>query len=161
MKIMENRNLMVLVLIAALLTGTLLGVTLAYQFDIYRPESEEQETPPSPDPPTYENITVKESHSLIQNNTNNSNFTILDVRTPGEFADGRIPGAVNIDYYNESFGDMLGILDRNRTFLIHCRSGARSGFALELMKELEFREVYNMLGGIIEWKEEGFATVEE
>ena len=157
MKIMENRDLMFLALLGALVIGVVVGVALAYEFDIYKPESDEQET----QPPIYENITVQQSHSLILNNTNNSGFVLLDVRTPEEFAEGYIEGAINLDYFNESFGDVLGILDRNRTFLIHCRSGARSGFALELMKELEFREVYNMLGGIIEWKEEGFATVEE
>ena len=149
-------KLMIPVLIVALLIGTLLGVTLAYQFDIYRPESEEQETPL----PIFENVTVQGAHSLIQNNTNNSNFVVLDVRTPEEFSDERIQGAVNLDYFNESFSAVLGILDKNKTYLIHCRSGTRSGFALEVMKELEFWEVYNMLGGIVQWKEEGFETVE-
>ena len=149
-------KLMIPVLIVALLIGTLLGVTLAYQFDIYRPESEEQETPL----PIFENVTVQGAHSLIQNNTNNSNFVVLDVRTPEEFSDERIQGAVNLDYFNESFSAVLGILDKNKTYLIHCRSGTRSGFALEVMKELEFWEVYNMLGGIVQWKEEGFETLQ-
>jgi len=54
---------------------------------------------------------------------------------------------------------MLNNLDKNKTYLIYCRSGARSGSALDIMAELNFREVYNILGGINQWKAEGFPTV--
>ena len=156
MKIMENRNLMILALLGALVIGVVVGVALAYEFDIYKPEIYEQGT----ELPIYENITVQQSHSLILNNTNNSGFVLLDVRTPEEFADGYIEGAINLDYFNESFSDVLGILDTNKTYLVYCGVGGRSGQSLAMMKELEFKEVYNMVGGLSKWKEEGFETVE-
>jgi len=80
------------------------------------------------------------------------------VRTPEEFADGHIENAINLDYYSETFGDELNKLDKNKTYLVYCRSGRRSRNALDIMEELNFREAYNMSGGIIEWKAEGLPT---
>jgi len=105
-------------------------------------------------------ITPQEAFTLIQDNQNNPDFVIIDVRTPEEFADGHIENAINLDYYSETFGDELNKLDKNKTYLIYCRSGKRSRNALDIMEELNFREAYNMSGGIIEWKAEGLPTTE-
>lgn len=102
-----------------------------------------------------ENITPPEAFTLIQDNQNNPDFVILDVRTPEEFADGHIENAINLDYYSETFRDELNKLDEGKKYLIYCRSGNRSGKALNIMQELNFREVYNMSGGILEWQAEG------
>lgn len=106
-----------------------------------------------------ENITPQETYTSIQENQGNPDFVIIDVRTPEEFTGGYIEGAINIDFYSETFADELDILDKNKVYLIYCRSGARSGSALDIMEELNFREVYNMTGGMIQWKAEGFPTV--
>ena len=103
-----------------------------------------------------ENITPQEAFTLIQDNQDNPDFVILDVRTPEEFANGYIENAINLDYYSDTFRDELNKLDKNKTYLIYCRSGNRSGKALNIMEELNFREVYNMMGGIIQWEAEGF-----
>lgn len=105
-----------------------------------------------------ENITPEEAYILIQENKDNLNFIILDVRTPEEFLDEYIENAVNLDYYSDNFRNDLDKLDKNRTYLIYCRSGRRSGNALNVMKELDFREAYNMLSGIIKWKSERLPT---
>jgi rhodanese-related sulfurtransferase len=108
---------------------------------------------------TIEDITPQEAFTSIQNNQNNPDFVIIDVRTPAEFAEEHIENATNIDFYSEAFRDTLNNLDKNKTYLIYCRSGVRSGSALDIMAELNFREVYNILGGINQWKAEGFPTV--
>jgi len=105
-----------------------------------------------------EDITPQEAFTLIQNNQNNPDFVIIDVRTPQEFAEEHIENALNIDYYSETFRDELNKLDKNKTYLVYCRSGGRSGNALNIMKELTFREAYNILGGINQWKAEGLPT---
>ncbi len=105
-----------------------------------------------------ENITPQEAFTLIQDNENNPDFVILDVRTPEEFADGHIENAINLDYYSETFRDELNKLGKNKKYLIYCRSGNRSGKTLNIMERLNFREVYNMLGGIIQWEAEGLPT---
>ncbi len=108
-------------------------------------------------PQTIKNITVEEAHTIIESTKNDTSLVIIDVRTPEEFNQEHIPGASNIDFRSNNFKEELNGLDKNKTYVIHCRSGARSAQALEMMRELGFREVYNM-GGIIQWKEKGFPT---
>jgi rhodanese-related sulfurtransferase len=109
-------------------------------------------------PQVIKNITVEEARTIIQNNEKVNNVVIIDVRTPDEFNQEHIQDASNIDFYSDNFKEELNKLDKARTYVIHCRSGSRSAQALEIMKELGFREVYNM-GGIIQWKEKGLPTV--
>lgn len=116
-------------------------------------------TKPEPDIQIIKDISAKEAYDLIQNNKDNPNFIIIDARTREEFADEHIENAINLDYYSETFRDELNKLDKNKIYLIYCRTGRRTGLALDIMEELGFREVYNMLGGITQWKEEGFPTV--
>jgi len=108
---------------------------------------------------TIEDITPQEAFTLIQNNQNNPDFIIIDVRTLEEFVGEHIENATNIDFYSEAFRDMLNTLDKNKTYLIYCKVGGRSGSALDIMAELNFKEVYNILGGINQWKAEGLPTV--
>jgi len=108
---------------------------------------------------TIEDITPQEAFTLIQNNQDNPDFVIIDVRTPEEFGMQHIENATNINFYSETFRDTLNTLDKNKTYLIYCRSGNRSGRALDIMAELNFKEVYNILGGINQWTREGLPTV--
>lgn len=103
-----------------------------------------------------EDIGVREVYDLIIKNKENSNFVIIDVRTPQEYTDGHIENALNLDYYSENFRDELNELNKERIYLIYCASGNRSSRASSIMEELTFREVYNMLGGITQWKAEGY-----
>lgn len=113
---------------------------------------------------TIENITPEKAYSLIKSYREGcpcrrEDFVIIDVRTPEEYADGHIENTINLDYYSKTFEDELHKLDKNKTYLIYCRSAHRSGMVLDTMKALGFIEVYNMLGGIIQWKAEGFPTI--
>jgi len=116
-----------------------------------------QETPTQ----IIEDITPQEAFTLIQENQDNPDFVIIDVRTPEEFAEEHIENAINLDYRSETFQDELNILDKNKTYLIYCRSGGRSGNALAIMAELDFWEVYNMSGGINQWKAEELPILED
>lgn len=100
-------------------------------------------------------LTVEEAAELLRNNTDNPDFVLLDVRTPEEFADERLDKAVNLDYYARNFREELSRLDRDKLYLVYCRTGRRSGLALRMMDELGFKEAYNMIGGIVQWKAEG------
>lgn len=106
-----------------------------------------------------EDITPDEAYALIQDNRGNRDFIIIDVRTPEEYAGGHIEKAINLDYKSETFGDELDKLDRNKTYLIYCRSGRRSAGALDMMEEIGFREAYNMVGGILQWEAERLPIV--
>ena len=106
-----------------------------------------------------EYVTPREAVALIQDNQNNPDFEIIDVRTTEEFAEGYIENASMMDFYSETFQNELGKLDKDKTYLIYCRSGNRSGKTLDVMYELNFREVYNMLGGITRWTSEGLPII--
>lgn len=106
--------------------------------------------------PIIKNIDAKEAYKLIQENLNNDDFVIIDIRTPSEFNSGHIKGAMNIDYYNSYFSENLNALDKNKTYLVYCRSGHRSGNSMQNFRQLKFKLTYNMLGGINSWKSEGF-----
>ncbi len=147
---MNPKNLMISLFLGALIIGVLL-TSACIQTETNTTKSETQIQ-------IIKNITPEGAYILIQENKDNSNFVILDVRTPEEFLGEYIENAVNLDYYSDTFRNNLDKLDKNRTYLIYCRSGRRSENALNIMKELDFREVYNMLGGIIKWKSEGLPT---
>jgi rhodanese-related sulfurtransferase len=76
---------------------------------------------------------------------------LLDIRTPDEFATGHIAKAQVIDFYATDFSAKLQELDKNTTYLIYCRSGSRSSKALETMRSLGFKSVYELDGGINNW----------
>ena len=114
---------------------------------------------PTTETTIIEDITPDEAYALIQDNRGNKDFIIIDVRTPEEYAGGHIEKTINLDYKSETFGDELDKLDRNKTYLIYCRSGGRSAGALDMMEELGFREVYNMVGGIVQWEAERLPIV--
>ena len=113
----------------------------------------------NPETQIIEDITLEEAFALMEDNRYDENFVIIDVRTPEEYAGGHIEKAINMDYYSETFADELDQLDKEKTYLIYCRTDQRSGEALDMMAELGFREVYNMLGGIVRWEEVKLPTV--
>lgn len=71
---------------------------------------------------------------------------VLDVRTPEEYADGHIEGSLNIDVNNKDFAKKITALNKDDTYKIYCRSGRRSGKALDQMKSMGFKDLEN-LGG--------------
>jgi len=83
-------------------------------------------------------------------------LVILDIRTPEEFDEVRLGGAVNVDYYGTDFADQLDTLDKNTPYVMYCRSGNRSSDAVKTMKDLGFTEVYEIDGGIVNWIESGY-----
>jgi len=103
-------------------------------------------------------ISAKESYDMINKNKDNPDFILIDVRTPGEYNSGHIANSTLIDFLSPSFEDNINKLEKNKTYLIYCRSGNRSASALKTMKELGFDNVYNMLGGIILWEKESYPT---
>lgn len=80
---------------------------------------------------------------------------ILDVRTPGEFAGGSIPGATNLDYNGSAFKEGIAKLDKGKPYFVYCLSGGRSGSAAKYMRSNGFNEVYDMSGGLLVWQKEG------
>ena len=86
---------------------------------------------------------------------------LVDVRTAEEFSEGHIKGAINIDYLAENFSIEIQELELESPVLLYCRSGNRSSKAMKIMKELGFKEVYNLEGGIKGWISENNSVITE
>jgi phage shock protein E len=83
---------------------------------------------------------------------------VLDVRTPAEFAEGHLAGAVNLDVNAADFRTKVGALTKDVPYAVYCRSGNRSGTALAIMKALGFTQTYHLGGGITAWTAAGGAV---
>ena len=105
------------------------------------------------------NITPEKAFSLVNENKNNSNFVILDVRTPIEYRDGHLEGSKNIDYKSNDFKKVIEEMDKTKTYILYCRSGVRSVKSYDIMKKLNFTDVYNIEGGIKRWMKKGLPIV--
>ncbi len=108
---------------------------------------------------TVGNLTPAEAQAMILENRDNPDFVLLDIRRPEEFASGHLEGAGLLDFYSPEFKDELAKLDRDKTYLIYCRTGRRTELALGMMQELGFKKAYHMTGGITRWKAEGLPSV--
>ena len=96
----------------------------------------------------YNNVTAEEFRKIQEKNTD---AVVLDVRTPAEVRQGKIPGATNLDVTGRSFGDDLNKLNKDKTYLLYCRSGARSAQACDYMSSKGFKNLYNLNGCISRW----------
>ena len=110
---------------------------------------------PPPDPTTITNLNVKQGKELIDENKNNPDFVILDVRTPEEFNSGHIANAVNIDYKSPDFKEQLENLDKDKTYALYCHSGRRATASADIMNGLGFQNIYNF-GGVKQWLDAGY-----
>ena len=80
---------------------------------------------------------------------------LVDVRTPAEYAEDRLPGAILINVREATFDSQIQQLDKSRPVFVYCRSGKRSLQAAKVLEKNHFKVVYNLKGGIIAWKENG------
>jgi len=77
---------------------------------------------------------------------------LVDVRTPSEFEAGTIGNAKNINWHDANFVFEISKLDKTKPVFIFCQKGGRSGAALNKMKKLDFKEVYDLGVGYRGWK---------
>ncbi len=80
---------------------------------------------------------------------------VLDVRTPTEYADGHLAGALNIDVESPDFADQIAALDKTAPYAIYCRSGNRSAVAMSEMADAGFTDLAHLVGGINAWVQDG------
>jgi rhodanese-related sulfurtransferase len=82
---------------------------------------------------------------------NSPDATLLDVRTPEEYEQGHLPGAINMNVQSYDFAEEIENLDPHKPCFVYCKGGARSMMAYSILKDHGFDEVYNMRGGIMAW----------
>ncbi|AFL80149.1 Rhodanese-related sulfurtransferase [Aequorivita sublithincola DSM 14238] len=92
----------------------------------------------------YHDVTAKKDVQLV------------DVRTPEEFAEGHLDNAKNINVLETDFITQAEKLNLDEPIYLYCRSGKRSAKAALILKDVGFKEIYDMNGGYIHWVEDGF-----
>ena len=76
---------------------------------------------------------------------------LIDIRTPGEFTEGYIEGAINVNFFDRDFNAQMAKLNKDKELYIYCRSGNRTGKAAKRLKDQGFTKVYDLQGGILNW----------
>ena len=87
------------------------------------------------------------------------NGIILDVRTPGEVAQGYIENSVIIDIYDQNFIAELNKLPKDKEVYVYCASGVRSVQAAEILQQNGFTHIYNLREGLMDWQRSGYPIV--
>lgn len=102
--------------------------------------------------PSNLGVIHKSTNEEFQKAIDNKVGVLVDIRTPEEFAEGHLPGSVNVNFKKRTFKSFISKFDKNTPVLIYCRSGNRSGKAEKAMRALGFKEVYDLKGGFKGWK---------
>lgn len=79
---------------------------------------------------------------------------LIDVRTPEEFNRGSLDGALNMNFRSDNLENQLNTLDKSKPVFIFCQAGGRSGKCYKKMKDMGFKEVYDMEGGYGSWSKQ-------
>ena len=104
-------------------------------------------------PAQARDISVQDAAALLQNPP--EGLVIVDVRTPAEFREGHLPGAVNMDYFGGPFETQIQSLPKTAPVLLYCRTGNRSGSAYDVMTKAGIGNILHMNEGITKWQQLG------
>ncbi|MCL2455225.1 MAG: rhodanese-like domain-containing protein [Micrococcales bacterium] len=101
-------------------------------------------------PPSGTSLSVSDFEALIAQD----GVHLIDVRTPEEYAEARLEGATNIDYYDD-YAAGIAHLDPEASYALYCRRAVRSGNAMQIMIDAGFTDVVDLSGGITAWNQAG------
>ena len=102
------------------------------------------------------NIDVSEVKNKIDNK---EEIVIIDVRTTPEHLRGKIEGSINIplDVFEKKIEEIIS--DKEEPVYLYCLSGSRSEVAAQIMDQLGYKNVFNIISGLLAWKNKGYALV--
>ncbi|GGG54978.1 rhodanese-like domain-containing protein [Bizionia arctica] len=104
--------------------------------------------------PGNKNITVVTAEEM-QAILDLDEVQLVDVRTPEEYSAGFIKSAQNIDFLSDTFEEDILKLDKSKPVILYCQSGGRSAKCSKKLVEAGFIKVYDLQGGITQWKHKG------
>lgn len=105
-----------------------------------------------PKKPSAYNAIQLLSPSEFKERVEGKNVQLIDVRTPKEYASGSIDGAKNINFFSGRFNIEFNALDKNKPIYLFCRSGSRSRQTSKKIALYGFTEIYDLQGGILNYK---------
>lgn len=106
---------------------------------------------------TETKLSTEEVQKILTNVTNHVAL-LIDVRTPEEYEAAHLESSLNIDYKSDDFASEVSKLDKNKTIYLYCRTGNRSGKAVDILKSLGFKFAYN-IGGLEDLRNAGLPSL--
>jgi rhodanese-related sulfurtransferase len=100
---------------------------------------------------SYQNLS---NHDFKERISDNPKAVIIDVRTPEEIANGKIEGAMEINWHDKDFAKKIFALDKEKEYYLYCKVGGRSAKAARLMIKNGFGKVFNLGEGYQSWVKE-------
>jgi len=97
---------------------------------------------------------ISSLNNVNQIDFSNPNNVLIDVRTPEEYADGHVKGAINLNVKDDNFGKKVSELDSTKNYYIYCRSGVRAKSAEAIMLENNLKKVHTFQDGMMTYKGE-------
>lgn len=98
---------------------------------------------------SYTEVDYKQFDSQLKSD---SNYILVDVRTPKEYRNGHMSNAINVSYFHSWFSDSIQKLDRNKTIYMYCQTQHRSPLASRKMKKMGFKKIVDLKGGFMKWE---------
>ncbi len=138
-KIRHTKFMLCIPLFFVLHVAALIGVAYAYT------SMKEATLDMSNATSVYQKITPQQAQALMQ-----VNHRIVDVRTPEEYAEGHIPGAILLPDTEIALQAETLLPDKDQPILVYCRSGRRSAAASQALLDMGYTHVYDF-GGILDW----------
>lgn len=93
-------------------------------------------------------VTIIDAEELLK--MQSDGVKVVDVRTPEEFGQGKIPGAVNVPL-SGSFANSMTKFEKDRPVIVYCRSGRRSTIASEQLEQAGYTAIFNYQGSFNDW----------
>ena len=100
-------------------------------------------------------ITVISPQEVYDAVYNSEKVQLIDVRTQDEFSEGHISSSQNVCVTDDDFKEKAAKLNKDQPVYVYCKSGGRSARAAKILKDMGFKEIYDMQGGITNWESKG------
>jgi rhodanese-related sulfurtransferase len=116
-----------------------------------------------PEPPEVQNIDVHQAKLMIDDNSTYPNLIVVDIRLDYEYFPEHLEDAIWVAWnittlnYNGNVTQLAGYEDTE--IIVYCRTGNRSVAGSQFLLDAGFNKIYNMLGGIEQWKNAGYPVV--
>lgn len=114
-------------------------------------DKNQDSAPKSPEQVTVQGNILDMDPTAFEQEMKNKPGTLVDVRTPGEYNDGHLDNALNIDYNGSGFDQQVDQLDKTKPVYVYCAVGGRSASAAKILSNKGF-QVVNMSGGYKAWQ---------
>jgi rhodanese-related sulfurtransferase len=141
-------------LVALLLAGTLFVAFSTLAFAGAEPAPAAAKSPATAPATKAVVATPMSQEVLIQHQTHHpDHLYVLDVRTPQEYAEGHVPGAINVPY--DQLASRLAEVPKDKDVVLYCKSGRRAGIAADVLAANGYKRLSHLEGDMNAWVEKG------